>query len=146
MPQEASKYQLYFDDPRLKMTVAGRFTVRVLSYISYLVVIAATVTFLISENRSLQFVGLFLVLFLIDRFVHRRQADIPISELPKQGKINLARYVSPASFSAIDRAFDKALVAKEDLYLVIAEKLLGFPQIANGLVRLDIKVEDFKQK
>jgi len=64
MPQEASnKRELYFDDPRLGMTVAGRFTVRVVSYITNLVLLFATATLLISEIRPLKCLGLFLTLF-----------------------------------------------------------------------------------
>jgi len=150
MPQDPSKPPaLYFDEPRLKMSVAGRFTVRVVGYITYLVLLAATVTFIISGVAALRWVGVFLALFFVDRFVHRHEGDMPISELPKDltgAKVNLARLVSPRSFSAIDRAFDKALVARQDFFLLLCARLFEFPQIEGGFLRLDVKPEEFKQK
>jgi len=151
MLQDTSKkFELYFDDPRLRMTVAGRFLVRVVGYIMYLVLLAATVTCLISSITALRCLGVFMVLFFIDRFAHRRQGDVPISELPKDPngpiKINLARLTSTASFASIDRAFDKSLVTREDFFLLFAERLLGFPQVNEGLRRLDVDPEEFKQK
>jgi hypothetical protein len=150
MPQDPSKFELYFDDPRLKMTVAGRFLVRTVSYIAYLVLVAGMVTFLISGVAALRFLGIFLLFFILDRMIHRREGDKPISELPKHHegtlKINLAHLTSPASFSALDRAFDKSLLVRQDFFLLFAERLLGFPQIIEGLRRLDVKPDEFKAK
>ena len=145
-PKTSNIYELRFDDPRLRMTVAGSFLVRVISYIAYLVLIAATATMLISSIPSLRFWGIFLLLVLADLFVHRRQADLPISELPKQGKVNLARLTTPASFGAIERAFTKSLIAHQNFYLVLVDQLIEFPQIEEGLRRLDVKPEEFRTK
>jgi ATP-dependent Clp protease ATP-binding subunit ClpC len=151
-PTNSNHYEPYFDDPRLRMTVGGRFTVRVVSYITYLVLLAATVTFLISGTRTLRYLGIFLALFFFDRLLHRKQGDLPISELPKTDgaaksvKINLARLTSPASFSTLDRAFDKTMVTRQNFFLILVDRLLKFPQIEEGLERLDVKPEEFKQK
>ena len=62
MPQKTSKYQLYFDDPRLRMSIAGRIIVRVVSYISYLVLAVATFVCLLSYDiRALFYLGIFLL-------------------------------------------------------------------------------------
>lgn len=146
MPQEVSSYELYFDDPRLRMTVAGRFTVRVLSYVAYLVLIFATGTFLMSEIMPLRAAGIFLVLFFIDRIVHWGEADVPISELPARGKINLARFIKPSAFGALSRAFDHGLMAKRDFFLGVADRLMNLEHMEEGLRRLDVKPEEFKAK
>jgi ATP-dependent Clp protease ATP-binding subunit ClpC len=147
MSQEtSSKLEIYFDDPRLKMTIGGRFLVRAIGYITYLVLVAAMLTFLISGIKSLFFVGVFFALFFVDRFYHRREADLPISELPKDGKVNLAHLVTPASFSTMSRAFDKGIIMKRNFFLLFAKQLLELEQIEEGLRRLDVKPEEFKQK
>ena len=67
MPQRASKYEFYFDDPRLRMTIAGRILVRVVSYVSYLVLFVAMFMFLLSYDiRPIFYLGLFLVLVVVD--------------------------------------------------------------------------------
>ena len=87
MPQNISKYDLYFDDARLRMTIAGRMLVRVVSYVSYLVLVVATFVFLLARDiPALFYFGMFLVLVLMDLLIHRGEGDTPISELPKAGK------------------------------------------------------------
>ncbi|MGC9598941.1 MAG: ATP-dependent Clp protease ATP-binding subunit [Minisyncoccia bacterium] len=147
MPQEDSnRYELRFDDPRLKMTIAGRFTVRVVSYITNLVLLFATATLLISEIRPLRYAGIFLGLVFLDRLVHWGEADLPIAELPSQGKINLAWLLTPAAFSALARAFDYGLVAKQNFFLCVTGRLIDLPRMGEGLRRLDVKPDEFKAK
>ena len=147
MPQEASnKYELYFDDPRLRMTVAGRFFVRVVSYITYLVLVFATATFLISEIKPLRLFGVLLTLFIADRLVHWGEADFPVAELPASGKVNLASIMRPSAFSALSSAFDRGLVTRRDFFLSVADRLMGLSQVEEGLRRLDVKPAEFKAK
>ncbi|MGC9968300.1 MAG: ATP-dependent Clp protease ATP-binding subunit [Minisyncoccia bacterium] len=147
MPQEASnKYELYFDDPRLRMTVAGRFVVRVITYVTYLVLFFATGTLLISQIRPLQYLGIFLVLFIVDRLAHWGEADLPITELPRGGRVNLASIMKPSTFSVIGHAFDRGLVTRQDFFLSITDRLMGLSQVEEGLRRLDVKPEEFKAK
>ncbi len=147
MPQEGSNhYEVRLDDPRLKMTIAGRFTVRVVSYITYLVLLFAAATLLISGMRPLRYAGIFLGLVFLDRLVHWGEADLPIAELPSQGKINLAWLLTPAAFSALARAFDYGLVAKQNFFLCVTGRLVDLPRMGEGLRRLDVKPDEFKAK
>jgi hypothetical protein len=147
MAQEASsRYQAYLGESRLRMTIPGRILVRVISYVTYLVLVGATVTFLLSDIRPVFAAGLFLFLVLADRMAHRGEGDLPIPELPAAGRVNLAEIMSPKAYSVIERAFDRSLLAKKNFYLEAAGRLLEFPQIEEGLRRLDVKPEEFKQK
>lgn len=148
MPQETfNNYQFYIDEPRLRMTVVGRVLVRVISYVSYLVLVVAAVTFLLSYDiRSLFFFGAFLVLIIIDLMVHKGEGDLPISELPKEGRVNLASVISPSAFTVIERAIDASVITKKSFLLELTSKLLENSQIEDGLRRLDVKPEEFKQK
>jgi len=148
MPHEDSaKYEFYFDEPRLRMTVAGRFLVRVVSAIMYVVLASAAVTFLIAkDSRSLPYAGAFLLLFFIDRLVHSGEADLPVSELPAKGRMNVARVMNPAAFATLSRAFDRGLVAKHDFFLSVGDRLMGLPRLEEGLRRLDVKPDEFKAK
>lgn len=137
---------IYFDDPRLGMTVAGRLLVRVVSWITYLVVIAAAFTLLISSVPQLRFSGVFLALFLADRLAHRGEADKPIRELPNQGRINVARVLQPAAFSVLERAFDVGLLTRHNFFLEVAKRLTEFPDIEEYLQRFDIKEKEFKER
>jgi hypothetical protein len=135
-----------FDDSRLRMTVAGRLLTRVVTYVVYLVLVAAAFTFLLSDIRPLFFTGLFLVLFIIDIAIHYGQGDIPISELKKGQPINVAKLMHSRAFAAIERATDRSAFTKRNFYLETAERLLDLPQIEEGLTRLDVKPAEFRQK
>jgi ATP-dependent Clp protease ATP-binding subunit ClpC len=137
---------LSFDDPRLAMSVAGRFLVRVVNWTAYLVFIAATFTFLISGVVRLRLFGVFLALMLIDFIIHRNEGDMPIAELPKGGMVNVASVLRPSAFLALERAFDISIVAKHDFFLEMTRRLLEFPEIDNALQRLDVPLKEFKQK
>ena len=135
-----------FSDPRFGITLAGRILVRVIRYVFYLTLVATTAVFLISDILRLRYIGLFLCLFCADRVLHRGEADIPFVELPSVGTINLAKVIRPQAFSVCERAFDRSIITKEDFFLEITRQLLGYSQIEEGLRRLDVKPEEFRQK
>ena len=152
---------LTFRDPRLEMTFAGRFFVRVASYVSYLFFAAATITLLISGVTWLFYLGILLMLFFADFFVHRGEGDRPMGQgtrdrrqetrekahgVGNQTTRNIASALTPESFSTLERAFDRSLVTKHDFYLEVAKRLVEMPQIEEGLRRLDVDPKEFKQK
>lgn len=146
MPSNTSKYQFYFDEPRLRMTIAGRSIVRIVSYVSYLVLAVAAFMFLISDIPALFYFGLFLALVIIDLLVHRGEGDTPISELPPEGRVNLAETMNRAAYAAIERSTDRSSITKKSFLLELAGRLLDLPQVENGLRRLDVKPAEFKAK
>jgi ATP-dependent Clp protease ATP-binding subunit ClpC len=150
MSQKISKYQFYFDDPRLRMTIAGRIVVRVVSYISYLVLAVATFVCLLSYDiRSLFYLGVFLLLVVADLFFHRGQGDMPISEMvrePQGAKVNLAEVMDGAAFNVLERAVDRSVIMKNSFLLELTSRLFDLPQIEDGLRRLDVNPKEFKAK
>ncbi len=153
METEPDKTQagFFFDDPRLRMSVAGRLLVRVAGWVMYLVLIGATIALLVSGIGALRAAGVLLALIVIDFIEHRGEGDVPISELrplleTPGRKINLADVMRPATFTALERGFDAALIAGRPFYLEVAERLIDLPEVEQGLVRLDVPLKDFKQK
>ena len=129
------------------MTIAGRILVRVISYVAYLVLVVAAITFLLSYDiRTLFYLGIFLTLVIIDLIIHKGEGDMPISELPKEGRINLASVINPSTMLVIERAIDTSIIAKKNFLLELTSKLLQDPQIEDGLLRLNVKPQEFKQK
>lgn len=135
-----------FRDPRLRMTWSGRSSVRIVSSISNFILAAAALGFLISDQRFLQGTGIFITLFFIDRLMHFGEADVPLTELPASGPINVAKYMAPSAFAAIERAFDRSILRKEYFLLALGHELLNHSEVNEGLRRLDVKPEEFKAK
>ena len=125
-----NNYTTGFNDPRLSMTLPGRFLVRVVSYIGYLLIIATTFTLFISNPPPwLPVIGGFLFILLIDRVVHSGEGDYPLSELPRSGTINAARYIRPRAFSVIEKAYDKSLVMRRNFFLQSIYELLDHKEV-----------------
>jgi len=152
------KYQPFFDEPRLNMTAAGRMFVRVAKWVGYVFFVVATLAFIFSEFRWMQALGILFLLVLSDIFLHRREADRVIAEmptavsgklrkrLPKEGRINLAHYISPVALSYIEDAFDRSSLTNRDFFMVICQFLLKSRVITEGLQRLDVDPKAFRDK
>ena len=142
-----SNYEFYFDDSRLRMTVAGRMLVRVISYVASFVLFVATFMFLLSYDiRSLFFFGMFLFLVDIDLLMHHGEGDTPISKFPKEGRVNLAGTMNRAAFNVLERAVDQAAITKKSFLLELTSRLFETTQIHDGLRRLDVDPKAFKAK
>ncbi|MBI4095220.1 MAG: ATP-dependent Clp protease ATP-binding subunit [Candidatus Liptonbacteria bacterium] len=145
-PAESPLLELYMSEPRLRMTFFGRLVVRAAGYIWYLVVIAAGITLLISDVPRLRAAGALLALMLIDYVIHAKEADRHLTELPERGRVNVARYLAPATAAALEHAYQRSSLTREHFLLGVALELLGADSVHEGLRRLDVDVNQFKQK
>ncbi len=127
------------------MSVGGRLLVRLASYVSYALLLVAALMLVFSDVPQLKAVGILTALFLLDRARHSRKAEKKATRLPP-GRVNAAAHFSPASYGAMEWAFDRASVYGGNFYLYVAERLLGRREIRNGLLRMDIKSEAMADK
>jgi hypothetical protein len=137
---------IYIDDLRLRMTVGGRFLVRIVSSGFYLIMIATVFTFIISDVGWLKWLGVFMFLFLIDRLIHLREAARSIKDLSRMSRVNIADYLTPKAFLALERSLDRSYFTKRNLFLGVARQLIGFSEITETLKRLGVNPDEFKQK
>ncbi|MEK7608572.1 MAG: ATP-dependent Clp protease ATP-binding subunit [Patescibacteria group bacterium] len=144
--EQVRSLEPYFDDPRLGMTAPGRLLVRMIGGVGYAAIVAATLTALISDVSWLRFLGMFLSLVVLDRIVHAGKGDIPLSELPEKGRVNLLHHTTPAALRIIERASERSKIKKTDFYIEVARELVRLRQIREGLVRLDVRPEEFEGK
>ena len=137
---------LYFHDPRLEMTHAGRLFVRVVFYATYGILIAACLAFFLSDVRLLSWTGVLLFLILMDRAKHFGQADRSFVKDPLKGEVNLARYLTPSSFAILEYAFERALLVGGNFYFFILKRLLERKDIQEGLLRMDLNLKEIRDK
>lgn len=135
--------EIYFSEPRLKMTLAGRLFVRICAYASNAVLLVATALFLSGDLPELKAVGALLALFLLDRFRAINRADRSLARLNGK-KVNAALYLPSNSYAAIEWAVDRAVFAGGNVYLYLLKKLSGRSEIREGLSRMDISVADLE--
>ena len=128
------------------MTVAGRSLVRVIGNIVHLVLMVAALIFLVSGIRPLFFVGLFLFLFFLDELAHRGEGSVTVPDLLRKKKMNVAAALTPDTFSIIERAFDRSIIAKKDFFLEVASGLLSSPRITKGMGQSEFSPKELKNR
>lgn len=138
--------EIYFYDPRLSMGVAGRLLIRIVRPLSYVFFAVMTLVLLVSDAPALRWFGAFAVLMLIDALAHLGQADRPLKEIASRGPINVADYMKPVAFRALERAFDRARVQRSIVSLELFRELLKSEEVVYALKRLDFDVVAFEQK
>ncbi|MEK7626691.1 MAG: ATP-dependent Clp protease ATP-binding subunit [Patescibacteria group bacterium] len=137
--------EFIFKEPRLLMTAAGEFLVRVISYI-FLIFLTVSFFLLFSSGLDpLRMASFLLALFLIDRAIDFNEADRNLSELTGRNR-NIARAVTPETYRLLSRAFRKSYLVGEDFYLLFLLELIHKKDIREILKRLDVKTEDLELK
>lgn len=139
---------LYLSEPRLKMSIVGRMATRLIIYCGYTVLIAAAGALLLSDIKSLFWLGILCFLFLIDRLLHLGQAGQSLLDTKtKSGqKINIAHYLSPTSLLILERALEKAFVTNSDFFLYLIKFLFENHDVKEGLLRMDVSPKNFEQQ
>ena len=132
------------------MPTFGRFIVRLIVYCGYMTLLAAVITFLLSDIGWLFWLGISGSLFLIDRLFHLGQAErslilVNLKNLGSQ-KINAAKYLTPTSLSILERAYDKALITNSSFFLYLIKFLMENRGIREMIVRFDVSPKEFGQK
>ncbi|MEK9170645.1 MAG: ATP-dependent Clp protease ATP-binding subunit [Patescibacteria group bacterium] len=140
-----AEQNLYFKDSRFEMTHFGRFFVRLVFYSAYGLIIASCATFLLSDIAWLRWLGILLFLILLDRAKHFAQANKVLDE-SMSGDINLADYITPASFMVLEYAYERALVTGGNFYLFLLKRLIDKKNIREGLKRIDLDLEEVSNK
>lgn len=137
--------ELYFKEPRLQMTIGGRLLVRLVTYAGYALTLIATAMFLAGDVRPLRAAGALLGLFLLSRIKSIGKAERDLVRVPR-GRVNVASFLSPGSFSVLEWAFDRASLTGGNFYLYAAKRLIGRRDVREGLLRMDIKPTDLENK
>ncbi|NCN52959.1 ATP-dependent Clp protease ATP-binding subunit [Candidatus Wolfebacteria bacterium] len=134
-----------FEDSRFEMSHFGRFFVRLVFYSTYGLLIAACLTFLLSDVLWIFWSGVFLLLVSLDRIKHFTQANKSLYK-KIEGDINLADYTTPVSSVIIEYAFERALVTGGNFYLFLLKRLVEKKNIKEGLVRMDLNPNEVQEK
>jgi hypothetical protein len=145
-PSEINRDALYFDEPRLRMTVGGRIIVRIVTYVTYLVLAVTGVALLISEISPLDYLGVFILLVLLDRWIHRGEGDASIQKILKDGHPNVAQALRSQAFAAIGRAADRSSITKKPFFLEVTARLIELSEIEDDLKHMNVDPKEFSAK
>lgn len=137
--------EIYYREPRLEMTILGRMSVRLAKYVGYITLLGTLVILLLpgSKPEWFDWIGILLLLFLVDNTRRLKDADLSIDALQKDKPANAARYISPESYGLIERAFERASLGGGDFSLHLLRLLVKQRKIRAGLLRLDVDEKEF---
>ena len=96
-------------DPRFRISIYGRIFIRFSVYVIYWVIIPMTLLFLVSDSYLL--IGIFFLIFLLDRFFHVGEGEIEIN--PNKISLNYSAHLSARSFKILESSLDQALLTNE---------------------------------
>ncbi|MAF80032.1 hypothetical protein CL629_03065 [bacterium] len=141
--------RLYFQNLRLQLAGSGEFLVRLLSYSSYILLVVGTAALFFSGVPRFRWLGIFLILFLIDRLMHLGEGERSVSNaLRSKGneKINTALFFSPASFRILSWAFRHAGTTGRDFSLILLKEFSERNEATRVFRRLGVSQQKFSKK
>ena len=126
------KKGIYFKEERLTLTTPGESLVRIVTYATYLALIVAVPVLLFSEAPGFFWLGILLLFFLIDRLLHFGQAERSLDEV-RGKRVNLAQYITPATYRALSYASRRSRVTGQSFYLLLLTELMGKRDVGRAL-------------
>ena len=138
----ASSIEFYYDEPRLKMTAAGRTLIRVVSSASYGLITAAAGTLTLSDVRGLRSTGFILILFLLSRLLKLGKPELDLQRI-RSGRVNIAKCFTPSSYRLFEVAFDRSGPAPGDFFMNLFKALLARQEVKEAIQRMDVSGEEF---
>ncbi|MDD5547888.1 MAG: ATP-dependent Clp protease ATP-binding subunit [Candidatus Pacebacteria bacterium] len=137
---------LFFADPRMRMTSAGRMLVRVVVFSIYIIGVTACVLFLLSDLPWLFWSGMMLLIFLLDILKHFGHADKSLQQKRLTGNVNLANYFTPSALGILEYAYERTMLFGGDFYLFLLKRLVDRKDVRIGLERMDLEPEKVSEK
>lgn len=142
--------EIYFNEPRFKLNLAGDFLVKASSYAGYTIAASASVVAILSGASSGEFYitsfGLILALFLGDRLIHIKDGEENIHELLEGKNINAALAFSPDAYKVVNQSIRRCFVTRESFFPVLLEELSSNRDIRVSLERLGVDYQEFVSK
>ncbi|MEK7478924.1 MAG: ATP-dependent Clp protease ATP-binding subunit, partial [Patescibacteria group bacterium] len=136
--------RLYFRDEKYRLSVAEAFLARLVAYVFFFVFGALAVFLLFVSSPRPFFIGVFFLLFLIDRLIHGTQGESSLSRgLWKAGRVNVAQFFSPTASRALFSAYRFARAKGQNVHFALLTELCERADVRGGFRRLGISYSDF---
>jgi len=136
----------YFKDDYYKLSFFGRLFSRIVSVTAMTLVVVGAVVFLLSDSVNLKYAGALLAIVATEKIAHIGKSKKSLKRLPKNGRTNIADYVSPRTKAMIVSAFNKTAFRKNGLAAELALESLGTKEAAEAVRRLGVAPDELKAK
>lgn len=136
----------YFKDDYYRLSFPGKLLIKVIGATAMTLVSVSAVMFIISPSSNLNYVGVLLALVVAEKFLFLRKAKKSLKRLPKEGKVNVAEYVSPKAKNMLISAINKALTRDRGLAAEIVFETLETKEAEKAIKRLGVNPDELKSK
>ena len=136
---------LSFNEPRLRLTLIGEFTVRLAAYSAYALLTVGAIFLFFADAMWLRGIAWLTALFLADRVLHAGEGERAIDEL-KGEPPNIAAAFAPGSYRSVSYAYRKARMTGGNLHLFLVQALIERKDIREALKRLGVTIQDFDKR
>ncbi len=137
---------IYFKDPRLDMPSSVRAVLNIVVWVWMVMLTVAMGVFLLSGAIWMRAVGGLVLIYLVDRFIHRNRSDRSLHKIPNEGGVNVAEYMSPQAMGILLTAFNRAQIFGGHPYLHLGNELLTRSEVNEALHRLNVSRDEFGSK
>ncbi len=140
--------KFYFSEPRLKFSIFSDFLYRFISSVFFILLICLCFVLLLSDISNLKFLGIFILLFLIDRIFHLNEGERALWEIEKsfKEKFNLADFLNQKAKNILIYSYQKTKVLKSNFYLIFLKEILKEKEINEIFKKLEIDKDLFLKK
>ncbi|MFA5052653.1 MAG: ATP-dependent Clp protease ATP-binding subunit [Parcubacteria group bacterium] len=136
----------YFKDDYYKLSFFGRFVVKIIKTTAMTLLMVGSVVLLLSDSSDLRYAGAFLALVAAEKLIHLGRSRKSLKKLPKEGRINIADYVSPQTKTMFISAVDRAIFRGENLSPEITLAALSTKAATEAVKRLGVDPQELRAK
>lgn len=137
--------EIFFRDARFQFGAVGEFFVRGCAFLTYAVLIGATILLFAVEADSARALGVLFALFLIDRLLHLHEGERALGEL-KEGSVNVRQALTPSAYRVFRKSFRRARAEGKNFPLVFLKELVRRSDIKESLRRLGVSPDLFAKE
>ena len=138
--------EFYFKDSFFNLKLFDQILARVVLAVLLILFVFTALFFLTSDSPVLLNAGILFSLLVVDTFSRRDKGRFPLDRLPKEGRVNIADYLTPQSLEVLAAVYQRALILGGGFYLRLTAALLELPEVSDVFERLDVEPKEFKQK
>lgn len=136
----------YFKDDYYKLSFLGRFLAKVVSATAITLLGAGAVMFVLSDSERLKYAGALLALVMAEKLIFFGKSKRSLRRLPKDGRVNVADYVSPRTKAIIISSFNRAAFRRRGLSAELTLAALDTREAAEAVRRLGVNPQELISK
>jgi ATP-dependent Clp protease ATP-binding subunit ClpC len=138
--------EIYFKDRYIDLGISGRVLSRIITTTVFILTMVAAGVFLFSESEPLNYIGVLLSIYIVDRAVYRRRPRRSLRHMPDDGRVNIADYFTPQAKAILASSFQASMIKKTDMGLEAIKRITEAKGTRRAITRLGISPSEFEQK